>query len=493
MADRKISDLTALTTPASGDYLPIVDISEAAAASKNKRITIEELFRGVPLGTAAAPSIAIEGNENTGVYSPGANQLAVATNGTGRLFVDSTGLVGVGTGSPSANGLVTIAETTNARLYLTDSTLGNAYGGQLRGFAVGGQGGNIELGVVDNNVYSKAITVTAQANDIIFSRGATERMRIDSTGRVGIGTSAPGSPLTIAGNYTGTSNMLELRTTAGGADGGGRIVWKKPQDEFLNSFISSSRVGATSAGQIEFGTAADIYAANATTKMVILGSGNVGIGTTSPTYKLHVSGSTGIIKGESANATFGSPSFSLNDTTHSVEIILTPINGLGAFGTYTNHPLAFYTNNGEKARLDSSGRLLVGTSTDTGGALLQVAGTSIRYAARQRATVENIYQAGAGRVFTITGGFNGDEAHLAFEAFNHNGFVRKRYMFMRGSSNWTHIEHESVVTGTNPTVTLAGNSTPTITVTVVAAGANPTFYAQGSIEYEYSLSYITFA
>ena len=45
MADRKISDLTALTTPAAGDFLPIVDISEAAAASKNKRITIEELMR----------------------------------------------------------------------------------------------------------------------------------------------------------------------------------------------------------------------------------------------------------------------------------------------------------------------------------------------------------------------------------------------------------------------------------------------------------------
>jgi hypothetical protein len=45
MADRKISDLTALTTPASGDYVPIVDISEVAAASKNKRITLTELFK----------------------------------------------------------------------------------------------------------------------------------------------------------------------------------------------------------------------------------------------------------------------------------------------------------------------------------------------------------------------------------------------------------------------------------------------------------------
>jgi hypothetical protein len=89
MADRKISDLTALTTPASGDFLPIVDISEAAAASKNKRITIEELMRGVPDGTAAAPGIAFETDPNTGIYSPGADQLAVATNGTGRLFVDA--------------------------------------------------------------------------------------------------------------------------------------------------------------------------------------------------------------------------------------------------------------------------------------------------------------------------------------------------------------------------------------------------------------------
>ena len=46
MADRKISDLTALTTLASGDFLPIVDISEAAATDKNKRITIAQLFKG---------------------------------------------------------------------------------------------------------------------------------------------------------------------------------------------------------------------------------------------------------------------------------------------------------------------------------------------------------------------------------------------------------------------------------------------------------------
>jgi hypothetical protein len=47
----------------------------------------------VPLGTAAAPSLAFTGDLNTGLYSPGADQLSVATNGTERIRFDSTGQV----------------------------------------------------------------------------------------------------------------------------------------------------------------------------------------------------------------------------------------------------------------------------------------------------------------------------------------------------------------------------------------------------------------
>lgn len=43
MADRKITDLTALTTPATGDLLPIVDISEPTDAAKNKKIALSTL------------------------------------------------------------------------------------------------------------------------------------------------------------------------------------------------------------------------------------------------------------------------------------------------------------------------------------------------------------------------------------------------------------------------------------------------------------------
>ena len=83
MADRKISDLTALTATASGDYLPIVDISEAAAASKNKRVTIQSLFQGIPvsvgIGTsspAAKTEIASSGSESTLILRNGSSSIS---------------------------------------------------------------------------------------------------------------------------------------------------------------------------------------------------------------------------------------------------------------------------------------------------------------------------------------------------------------------------------------------------------------------------------
>jgi hypothetical protein len=45
------------------------------------------------LGTATAPTVTFTGDTNTGLYSPGADQVAISTNGTGRLFVDSAGKV----------------------------------------------------------------------------------------------------------------------------------------------------------------------------------------------------------------------------------------------------------------------------------------------------------------------------------------------------------------------------------------------------------------
>ena len=263
MADRKISDLTALTTPASGDYLPIVDISETAAASKNKRITIEELFRGVPLGTAAAPSIAIEGDENTGIYSPGADQLAISTNGTGRLFVASDGRVmhnhsGAVAANPFSSSHVprlvtTSTETTNyqglgsiayngssAGLWLgksagtTVNTVNALTGGVHIGaitFAGADGAGFINaariLCVVDGAVSTGVVPGALLFATSVSGPAPTERARIDSSGgRLLLGTSSDsgGALLQVNDNRI---RIATAKTPSSASDTGtaGEICW----------------------------------------------------------------------------------------------------------------------------------------------------------------------------------------------------------------------------------------------------------------------------
>ena len=379
MADRKISDLTALTTPASGDYLPIVDISEAAAASKNKRITIEELMRGVPNGTAAAPGIAFETDPNTGIYSPGADQLAVATNGVGRLFISNTGVIS--TGINGAGSLVNGPSLTLERYSGSDlhsrwatanvsgglqlqQTIGTASGGDntararvifsavsgtyQKGFQWFDDSGNTVLGYAPasgriylgdstnngtlssylasgTNIAGGTLTIaggqgtgTGAGGPIVFATAAagssgssvnalTERLRITSAGLVGIGTSAPAELLHVSGG--------NIRFGATGFIG-----------EDASTSPASIRFGANPGATFSVPRDLEFYAnigANpSTVRMILKGqTGNVGIGDTAPNSTLTIKAATSVV------------------------------------------PLRVSGPSSEFARIDTSGRLLVGTST----------------------------------------------------------------------------------------------------------------------------------
>jgi hypothetical protein len=221
MADRKISDLTALTTPAAGDFLPIVDISEAAAASKNKRITIEELFRGVPLGTAAAPGIAFETDPNTGIYSPGADQLAVATNGVGRLFVN-------------ANGIVSVVSAVNWNfpgLFLRRTASNIATAKQISFLLDGDTESDTTLTNYLNiwGTYSGPPTTSSTStglsasfnigapNQFIVHTNGSQRAAIDSSGRLLIGTSTSYNAPSITGTQNASLNQTHSATAGIGS------------------------------------------------------------------------------------------------------------------------------------------------------------------------------------------------------------------------------------------------------------------------------------
>lgn len=67
-------------------------------------------------GTFAAPSLTFSGDLNTGIYSPGADQVGVTTAGTLRLITDASGNVGVGTGTTVSARLHAISTTEQLRL-----------------------------------------------------------------------------------------------------------------------------------------------------------------------------------------------------------------------------------------------------------------------------------------------------------------------------------------------------------------------------------------
>jgi hypothetical protein len=316
MADRKISDLTALTTPASGDYLPIVDISEAAAASKNKRITIEELMRGVPDGTAAAPGIAFETDPNTGIYRPGADQLAVATNGTGRLFIDASGRVGVGTASPVAQ---IIHDSTTTGIEGVDTTLSASY----QPLAIGG-------------------------SYLVFATEGAERLRITSAGLVGIGNSAPLSKLDVQTAVDGLATIARFYNLSNVSAATESAI--DLQADQSASRISNLRDGAGTFGTtIISNTAAGVMGE----RLRITSAGLVGIGTSSVGARLHIrDGSNVNLYGAANGAAFQWTA--VNDSA-------------SAYIDYIQNALTvqFQTGGSERARIDSSGRLLVGTSTST--------------------------------------------------------------------------------------------------------------------------------
>jgi hypothetical protein len=63
--------------------------------SQTKAQLIDNLVSPITgaLGSASAPTFSFTADPNTGIYSPGADQLAISTNGTGRLFVDASGML----------------------------------------------------------------------------------------------------------------------------------------------------------------------------------------------------------------------------------------------------------------------------------------------------------------------------------------------------------------------------------------------------------------
>jgi hypothetical protein len=302
-------------------------------------------------GSAAAPSIAFTGDTNTGIYRPGADQVAISTNGTGRLFVDANGQVGIGK-SPETSlhvaavtPIITIEDTSGATAGIESTCLirnNDAFEVQLRSAA---------------NVFKATAYRTEFDSSGISSHqwriGNSEKARIDSSGRLGLGTSSPVNLLHVQGDATFEVNS------------GGQFAIRgstNTSNRFNFGFETTNNYAWLQA--VTSGTAFRPIALNPS-------GGNVGIGTTSPGAKLQISDpSTPALRFQYGN----NSGYAQVETTSVNDLILTaaPTNNTGS--------MQFNVFGNERARIDSSGRLLVGTSSQSGGSLLQVNDNRIRIA-----------------------------------------------------------------------------------------------------------------
>jgi len=136
-------------------------------------------------GAVGTPSLTFFGDLNTGLWSPAADTLAASTGGSERLRVDSSGNLGIGTSSPGA------------RLHSKSSLAENT---RIEGTTARG-GGNVYASFYDptgrkgyfgySGVDDSFNMVNEMNAYMSFGTNGIERMRLDSSGNLGIGTASP--------------------------------------------------------------------------------------------------------------------------------------------------------------------------------------------------------------------------------------------------------------------------------------------------------------
>jgi len=343
------------------------------------------------------------GDTNTTLFAVGSSTASATTT---HFLINNIGNVGIGSTSPYAK-LSVVGEVV-ASHFTGTSTTASSFGGnidvggtgqQYVGFSSGanalalnastGTGltstASIFMNIDSNNDETTRFFAVGNNNNTLGS--ATELFRVQEDGNVGIGTTSPGYKLGVFGSASFGNSVSTTRRAE--FDTSGRLTIHTSNNAVVDA-ITQTNFGITGANQgvrmpfylasttstvqgiaasidvrseSDFTTAANSDTAlyfttmgdgSATEKMRITGSGNVGIGTTSPSVKLETTGDISVTRG--AGSYDGALLFGGGTGGTSPALI---------YGNRTTGGslLAFYTNSLERVRIDNAGNMGIGTST----------------------------------------------------------------------------------------------------------------------------------
>ena len=306
----------------------------AANSTEQMRLT----STGLGIGTSS-PAFKLDVSGSSARISSGASTCDLlmvdtgTTSGNVRLRSESNAMKLITGGSVSAtidsSGNVGIGQSTNltSKLTVKNSITFDRYGDATEGLTLSTNSGN-------------AVYNTFGGENHVFQTAGTERMRLDTSGNLGIGTSSPANKLVVSNagaagfEFDPTNGVMQTYNRSGAA-------------------YTTTNILASS---INFKTGA-----SPTTVAIIDSSGNVGIGTTSPAQKLQVAGKA--ILGTYANTgAYGLYLRSDAQSTHYNWQISTQNVVNGGFEIARSDAVGSSTFNSPSVVIDSSGNLLVNST-----------------------------------------------------------------------------------------------------------------------------------
>ncbi|MFN3697492.1 MAG: beta strand repeat-containing protein, partial [Pseudobdellovibrio sp.] len=224
-------------------------------------------------GNVTSPTYSFYGNQNTGLYAPGINEMAFSTSATERMRIDSSGNVGIGTVSPTAK----LEVAGNIKIQDGSSVLSTGASDMIWGntnaqVLIGGTGSTSRL-LANSNHLTLGTTRSTALDDNIYFQGTrdtgtkTWMTILGGSGQVGIGTITPSYSLDVSGTInTNTGYRFPdgtTQTTAYTGGGGGTVS----SVTSANGYLSIANSTTTPVLTVNVGTASGTVAAGNDTRI----------------------------------------------------------------------------------------------------------------------------------------------------------------------------------------------------------------------------------